>query len=79
MNNLARIKDGGYFFINRLLDVQDAYLKIYGSLSTIYEVNLHLTIQSKFKIVKIFGMDEMIPQSSIPQCVAPEMPPDIPA
>ena len=59
MNNLARIKDGGYFFINILKNVQDAYLTIYGSLSTIYEVNLHLTIQSRFKIVKIFGMDEM--------------------
>ena len=59
MNELSRIKDGGYFFIYRLSDVQDAFLKIYGSLSTVLTVNLNLTIQSKFRIEKIYGMEDM--------------------
>ena len=59
MNKLSLIKDGGYFFIQRLLDVQDAYLKIYGSLSTICFVNVHLTIQSNFKIEKVYGIEDM--------------------
>jgi Mg-chelatase subunit ChlD len=59
MNKLSLIKDGGYFAIQRLLDVQDAYLKIYGSLSTICSVNVKLTIQSNFKIEKVYGMEDM--------------------
>ena len=59
MNKLSLIKDGGYFAIQRLLDVQDAYLKIYGSLSTICSVNVNLTIQSNFKIEKVYGMEDM--------------------
>lgn len=70
MKNLAKIKDGGYFFINILLAVEGAYLKIYGSLSTIYDVNLHLTIQSKYKIVKIFGMEEMYETSLTNKIIA---------
>ena len=63
MKRIAKIKDGGFFFIQRLKDVQDAYLEIYGSLSTVCDVNITLTIQSNFKIEKVYGMDEMYESS----------------
>ena len=56
---LAKAKGGGFFFIKQLSDVQDAYLYIFGSLSTVYDVNLNLTIQSNFKIEKVYGMEDM--------------------
>ena len=59
MNRLSIIKDGGYFYISRLLDVNDAYLKIYGALSTVSNVNLVLTIQSNFKIDHVYGIEDM--------------------
>jgi Mg-chelatase subunit ChlD len=59
MYRLSIIKDGGYFYISRLLDVNDAYLKIYGALSTVSNVNLVLTVQSNFKIDHVYGMDDM--------------------
>ena len=50
MRKIAAIRDGGYFFIEKLSDVNDAFLLIYGSLSTIYQVNANLLVQSQFKI-----------------------------
>ena len=63
MSNLAAIRDGGYFFIQNLGNVQDSFLEIYGSLSTTYKVNLQLTVQSKFKIEKIYGLEDMFESS----------------
>ena len=59
MRKIAAIRDGGYFFIEKLSDVNDAFLLIYGSLSTIYQVNANLLVQSQFKINSVYGMDEM--------------------
>ena len=59
MLQLAKIKGGSYLAVNDLYDVQDFYLKIYGSLSTICNTNLNLTIQSNFIINKVYGMEEM--------------------
>ena len=59
MVNLANIKEGGYFAIEKLADVNDAYLKIYGALSTVCMVNLQLIVQSNFFISKIYGIEDM--------------------
>ena len=59
LTKIARIRDGGFFPISKLIDVQDAYLKIYGSLSTVCAINAQLIIESNFKIEKVYGMDEM--------------------
>ena len=59
MNNIALIKDGSYFNIDKLSDVNDAFLKIYGSLSTVSNVNVQLKIQSKFNINKVYGIEDM--------------------
>jgi hypothetical protein len=59
MKNIAKIKGGGYFPIKVLTDIQDAYLTIYGSLSTVCAVNVKLLIKTKFFINKIYGMNDM--------------------
>ena len=59
LNQIALSKDGAYFDIEQLSDVGDAFLKIYGSLSTVANVNVQLTIQSKFKIIGVCGMEDM--------------------
>jgi Mg-chelatase subunit ChlD len=59
MLNLAKIQSGSFLFVNDLADVQDFYLKIYGSLSTICNVNLNLTIQSSYTIKNISGIDDL--------------------
>ena len=59
MVNLANIKEGGYFAIEKLADVNDAYLKIYGALSTVCMVNIQLIVQSNFFISKIYGIEDM--------------------
>ena len=50
MSDLSKIKDGEYFAIEKLSDVKEALLKIYGYLSTIRNVNIQLIIQSYFTI-----------------------------
>ena len=50
MHDLSLVKDGGYFYIKRLSMVQDVFLEIYGSLSTVNEVNITLMIQSNYEI-----------------------------
>ena len=59
MNNISLIKDGAYFNIDKLSDVNDAFLKIYGSLSTVSNVNIQLKIQSNFNIIKVYGIEDM--------------------
>ena len=59
MNSIALIKDGAYFNIDKLSDVKDAFLKIYGSLSTVSNVNVQLKIQSNFNIIKVYGIEDM--------------------
>ena len=59
MNKIALIKDGSYFNIDKLADVNDAFLKVYGSLSTISIVNVQLKIQSNFNITKVYGIEDM--------------------
>ena len=59
LNQIALIKDGAYFDIDQLSDVGDAFLKIYGSLSTVVNVNVQLKIQSKFRIISIYGIEDM--------------------
>lgn len=63
MKQLATIKGGRYFSISRLLDVNDAYLQIYGGLSTVRNVNLELEIKSNFNIDNVFGMEDMYKSS----------------
>ena len=57
MKNISLIKDGAYFNIDKLSDVNDAFLKIYGSLSTVSNVNVQLKIQSNFNITKVYGIE----------------------
>ena len=59
MENIAKIKNGGFFFIQRLKEVQSAYLQIYGSLSTVCAVNVDLTIQSNFIIADVYGKEDL--------------------
>ena len=59
MHELAKVKGGSYLAINDISNVQDFYLKMYGSLSTICNVNLNIAIQSNFIINKVYGMEEM--------------------
>ena len=59
MYDISKIKDGGYFAIEKLSDVKEAFLKIYGYLSTICNVNIQLIIQSDFVIKKIYGIEDM--------------------
>ena len=59
MKNISLIKDGAYFNIDKLGDVNDAFLKIYGSLSTVSNVNVQLKIQSNFNITKVYGIEDM--------------------
>ena len=59
MYNISQIKASSYFNIENLADVNDAYLKIYGSLSTVSNVNVQLKIQSKFNIIKVYGIEDM--------------------
>ena len=59
MYEVSLIKDGGYFFIKRLSSVQDAFLKIYGSLSTNCEINVQFKITSNYEINKVYGMEYM--------------------
>jgi len=59
MKKIAAVRDGGYFFIQKLTDVNEAFLQIYGSLSSNYAINVNIQVQSNFQIKKVFGMDEM--------------------
>ena len=59
MSDISKIRDGSYFYIQKLLDVQDAYVKIYGSLSTVNKVNLELIINSNYQIQKVYGIEDM--------------------
>ena len=59
LTRIAEIRDSSYFPISQLIDVQEAYLKIYGSLSTVCQINTILIIESNYKIENIYGMDEM--------------------
>ena len=59
MKKIAAVRDGGYFFIQKLTDVSNAFLEIYGSLSSNYAINVNVQVQSNFAIKKVFGMDEM--------------------
>ena len=59
LNEIALIKDGSFFNIAKLSDVGDAFLKIYGSLSTVVDVNIELKIQSKFNIIDVYGKEDM--------------------
>ena len=65
MNEISKIRDGSYFYIQRLVDVQDAYVKIYGALSTVCSVNLILNIKSNYRIEKVYGMEDMYEASLI--------------
>ena len=59
MSSISKVRDGGYFFIKEITEVKAAFIKIYGTLSTIVDNNLHLRAQSKFRIDSIMGMDDM--------------------
>ena len=65
MYRLSRIKDGSFLAIRRLSSIQDVYLEIYGSLSTVNEVNITLKIQSNYKINEPKGFDELYRPSLI--------------
>ena len=59
MKKISYVRDGGYFFIQKLTDVNEAFLQIYGSLSSNYAINVNVQVESNFPIKKVFGMDEM--------------------
>jgi len=59
MKEISLIRDGAFFNIDKLSDVNDAFLKIYGSLSTVRNVNVQLKIQSKFNIIQVYGIEDM--------------------
>lgn len=65
MYKISLIRDGGYFYIRKLLLVQDAFLEIYGSLSTTCKTNVELTVLSNFPIEKIYGLEDMYEASLI--------------
>lgn len=54
MNQIALIREGQYFNIRKLFMVKDFFLEIYGSLSTVYIVNVNLNVHSNFKIQKVY-------------------------
>ena len=58
MESIAKVKQGGFYFIQRLKDLQNDYLQIYGSLSTVCAINVILTIQSDFTIANVSGMED---------------------
>ena len=59
MENIAKVKNGGFFFKQRLKEVQSKYLQIYGSLSTVCAVNLDLTIESNFIIADVYWKEDL--------------------
>ena len=59
MNEISKVRDGNYLYVQKLLDVQDFYVKIYGSLSTVNKVNLELIIDSNYAMQKVYGMEDM--------------------
>ena len=59
LNDISKIKDGSYFYIQRTGDFKNAFLTIYGSLSTVNKVNLEIIIQSSYTIQKVYGMEDM--------------------
>ena len=65
MHDLSLVKDGGYFYIKRLSMVQDVFLEIYGSLSTVNEVNITLMIQSNYEINTLIGYIELYKPSLV--------------
>ena len=48
MSEIALIREGRYFNIRKLFMVKDFLLEIYGSLSTVYVVNVNLNVLSNF-------------------------------
>ena len=63
MSKISMVRDGSYFFIKEFTEVKSAFIQIYGTLSTVVENNLHLQAQSKFRIDKIYGMEDMYKSS----------------
>ena len=59
MESIAKVKQGGFYFIQRLKDLQSDYLQIYGSLSTVCAINVILEIQSNFTIANVSGMEDL--------------------
>ena len=59
MYRLSLIRDGGYFYIRYLSMVNNAILKIYGSLSTNYDTNVGIEISSNFNIKNVYGKENM--------------------
>ena len=59
MNDIALIKPGTYFYIEILKQVEEAYGTIYGTLSTVSDVNVQLKALSKFNIVKVYGLEDL--------------------
>ena len=59
MTNLAKIHQGGFLYVDTLQAVKDYYLIIYGSSSSICNVNLNLTVQSNFNISLVYFIEDM--------------------
>ena len=59
LKEVSLIKDGSYFHIYQLPDVDLAYITIYGYLSTIMDVNVQLKIESQFNINRVYGIEDM--------------------
>ena len=59
MSQIVLIREDGYFNIRKLFMVKDFFLEIYGSLSTVYIVNVNLNIHSNFQIQKVYKIEDM--------------------
>jgi len=63
MNDISKIRNGGYFFIHQYSMVKSAFVEIYGSLSTVKFINKDLVIKSPYKIESYLGVeDEIVPE-----------------
>ena len=58
MNELSKVRDGGYYNIRELAMVRKALSQIYGLLSTTYKTNVEIEINSDYPITKIYGIED---------------------
>ena len=59
MASISKVRDGSYVFIKEFTEIKQAFVQIYGTLSTVMENRLQLQAQSNFRIEKIYGMEDM--------------------
>ena len=63
LRDIALIKDGFFAHIKSNSEIEDSYQQFFGALSTVYDVDIQLMAQSKFNIVKAYGIEDMYERS----------------